>query len=615
MSRGWLLMSFRRAVFLVAAVASGLAFSESTWCQGSDATRPASSAVERNGKTLAELTGWKILLDNLRVETRVLEPEQERPLVVAELADAYWELDQKLARKLFIEAFEAALAVGTQAGREPVAPILSTIAKRDRALARELTKRLLGTHSEEKNSSARSAKSPRSPKSLTVARDLLETDPRFAVELAKLSTSLGPSMSGLWLLFQVAQTDPAGAAEIYDAYLRNLARAPDPDLSLVLWLAGYPFGYGEAYGGSIDPISLTGFGGVRVSDLSAQKERAATYLQLAFVAITNTLKKAAGLNNEEKELLNALALFSAAYLYPEAQRFSPGSEGAWSALYRQALANTTEPRRLAVEQRLHSIKEVRVRAAGSPSGEEHARTEAKEKLEQIEKLPDSCSRDRAYAEVALAYSYAKDFRQARQIADRIEGLALRESVLQFTSYDEASALLESGDLVRASDQVEKVAAKEQRAILYVRIAKAALKKSDESMALDLLNRARLLVRDSDDADFQAGVFLSAGAIYAQFDTSEATYAMKESVKAINRMKERVGATFSVLRRVTLNCTAGEDRWFGGRESLETFSLYETLGTIAKSEIRGEGALSVASEIQDKPTRIRAQLSIVKAVMK
>ncbi|HET7285962.1 MAG TPA: hypothetical protein VFI71_00785, partial [Pyrinomonadaceae bacterium] len=136
-----------------------------------------------------------------------------------------------------------------------------------------------------------------------------------------------------------------------------------------------------------------------------------------------------------------------------------------------------------------------------------------------------------------------------------------------------------------------------------------------AMVLDALNRARSLVRDSDDAQLQAGVLLSVGAIFAQFDASEATYVTRESVKAINRMKEPVDETFSVLRRVNLGCTAGEISWHGSRERVETFNFYETLAAIAKSDAQAEGALALASEVQDKPTRIRAQLSIVKAVIK
>jgi len=589
-----------KIVVVALVVASILMFPESARCQ---AKKPAGKTVESTKKPPEDRTHWKFLLDSLMVETRLVDPEDERPLVMADVADAYWLIDQQQAKKLFSEAFDAALAFPKN---EPVAPVLSRIAKRDRALATQLTKKLLAAKSEERDSAA---------KSFSTARELFETDPKFAVELAKLSaSSLGPSMDGLSFVFKVAGTDPAAATEIYEAYLNNVVRTGNTDLGSILWLAGYPLGYGEAYGGANDPGMLHGFWGMRVPGLKPQPELAARYLQIAFAAIANTLKKAAEAGNVEKEPLNALALYSTSYLFPEVQRYLPDAEATWSGLYRQALAGTTPARQAEIEQRLRSMQESRARTS-EQSAEEYARTNAKEKLAEIEKLPDTCSRDRAYAQVALSYSYAKDFVQARQIADRIDNLEQRDSVLQFTYYDEATALLERSELVGALDWVEKVTAKEQRAVLYVRIANAALKKSDKAMVLDALNRARSLVRDSDDAQLQAGVLLSVGAIFAQFDSSEATYATRESIKAINRMKEPMDETFSVLRRVNLSCAAGEISWHGSRERVETFNFYETLGAIAKSDAQAEGALALASEVQDKPTRIRAQLSIVKAVIK
>lgn len=582
------------------ALASILTFPESARPQ---ATKSSGKTVQSTKKPPEDRAHWKFLLDSLIVETRLVDPEDERPLVMADVADAYWLIDQQQAKKLFTEAFDAALAFPKN---ERVAPVLSRIAKRDRALATELTKRLLAAKSEETDSAARS---------FSTARELLKTDPKFAVELAKLSaSSLGPSMDGLSFVFKVAGTDPAAATEIYEAYLNSLARTGNSDLGSILLLAGYPLGYGEAYGGANDPGMLHGFWGMRVPGLKPQPELAARYLQIAFAAITNTLKKAGEAGNVDKETLNALALYSTSYLFPEVQRYLPDAESAWSGLYRQALAGTTAARQAEIEQRLRLMQESRGRTS-EQSAEEYARTDAKEKLAEIDKLRDTCSRDRAYAQVALSYSYAKEFTQARQVADRIDNLEQRDSVLQFTYYDEATALLDRGDLVRALDWVEKVAAKEQRAVLYVRIASAALKKSDKAMVLDALNRARSLVRDSDDAQLQAGVLLSVGAIFAQFDASEATYVTRESVKAINRMKEPVDETFSVLRRVNLGCTAGEISWHGSRERVETFNFYETLAAIAKSDAQAEGALALASEVQDKPTRIRAQLSIVKAVIK
>ena len=80
------------------------------------------------------------------------------------------------------------------------------------------------------------------------------------------------------------------------------------------------------------------------------------------------------------------------------------------------------------------------------------------------------------------------------------------------------------------------------------------------------------------------------------------------------MKDRVDETFWVMRRVSLSCVR-EIIWHGSREQVDTFNLYETLGAIAKTDAQAEGALALATEVQDKATRIRAQLAIVKAVIK
>lgn len=591
-----------RAVICLAAFLTLLSFPDGARSQRSD--KPPAKPVQKTKKPAEDRTHWKFLLDSLIVETRLVDPEQERPVVMADLADAYWLIDQQQARKLFTEAFEGAVALKTD---PPVAPVISRIAKRDRPLATELMKRLMAAKSEEKDSGEESSE---------IGRELLKTDPKFAVEIAKLNASLGPTFSGLSFLFEVARTDPEGAAQIYDAYMKS-RRVRNLELASILWLAGYPLGYGEGYGddygGRNDPASFSGFSGMRIPGLRPQPNLAAAYLQLTFVAITNTLKRAAESGNPDTEVLNALALYSTSYLFPEVQRYLPDAEATWSGLYRQALAGTSEVRRAEIEKRLSFIRETRGRTSDQ-SAEEYARDNAKEKLAEIEKLPDTCNRDRAYAQAALAYSFAKDFTQARQLADRIDNLEQREAVIQFTYYDEVAALTESGDLIRALERVEKVSAKEERAVLLVRIATAALKKPDKPMVLDALNRARTLVRDSDDAQLQAGVLLSVGALYARFDASEATYATRESIKAINRMKDRVDETFSVMRRVSLSCV-GEISWHGSREQVDTFNFYETLGAIAKTDAQAEGALALATEVQDKATRIRAQLAIVKAVIK
>ncbi len=570
--------------------------------------RPANNAPQTasRSKNPTDLTDWKILLDNLAVETRALEPERERPLILAELADTYWQVDKNESRKLFNDAFDRALSLPTaQKPGEIITNVLSRAARRDRALGLSLTNRLMESR-DKRNSSGAQA--------LRVARDLLDSDLGLAVELAQTVASSGPSMSGLSFLFKVAEKDPATAEKLYDFYLKRLLATRSPDLSSVLWLAGYPLGYGEAYGGSIDPMSFTGFGGLRTPELKPNPTFARAYLQLAFASITDTLSRATTASESDRDLLNSLALFGAAYLFPEAQRYMPSAEGAWSTIYRQAQTGTTAERQAAVEKRLQAILAMRANTSKYQSTEDYLSGTAKEKLELISKLPGGCKRDQAYAEVIFKLDSSKNFSQAQQMADRIENISLRDKVLQFVSYDIAGAAIDSGNLVEAPALAEKVAAKSERALLFVRIAAKSLKSSDKSGALDLLNRARFLVRDPGDPELQASVLLAVAGVYVQFDPLEATMVMREAIKAVNHVKDRVPAVFSVLRRVDLGCD-GEDRWYGGTERAETFSLYETLAALAISNIQVQGALSLASELEDRPTRIRAELSVIKAVMR
>src|SRR5688500_20357949 len=109
---------------------SKLSFVQISRSQRNDNSAPI--PVQRTKKPAEDRTHWKFLLDSLIVETRLVDPEEERPLVMAELADVYWLIDQQQARKLFNVAFDAALEVKTD---PHVATVLSRIAKIYRPLA------------------------------------------------------------------------------------------------------------------------------------------------------------------------------------------------------------------------------------------------------------------------------------------------------------------------------------------------------------------------------------------------------------------------------------------------------------------------------------------------
>lgn len=566
--------------------------------QGAKTEKGAETTKKAAPKASPDLIEWKMLLDQLAVEARTLDTDDDPNLLLAEVADAYWRFDRKRSQTLFRDAFERASS--TPGSQESMRNILALVAKRDRALVLLLTKQLSESHNNEK------------PDVFRVARELMDTDQALAIEMAQTSASLGPSMGGLFFLFKLVEKDPAAADQLYDAYLKQLSVRGNPPLSSVLWLAGYPFGYGEAWGGSNNPLEFNGFGALRREKLRPNPTLARAYLQLAFASVTDTLREAAATSDPNaRDELYGLALFATAYLFPEIRNYLPAAEGVWSGLYRQALTATSEPRKAAIEARLQKFMEMRAR--GMKSAEDNVAAEASNKSDEISKQPDGCKRDRARAELALNVAYTKKFAEARQLADQIENTSLRDNVFEFLNYNVADAALEAGNLLEASALAEKVTAKNERALLLVKIAGVSIQKGDKSGALDLLNRARSLVSDA-EPELQIDVLLGVANIYVRFDPLEAVMVLRDGIKAINRAKNPKIEPFSVFRQVHLSCP-GELSYYASSETADTSDLFETLAAIAKSSVQGQEALLIASELENKATRLRAQLSIVKAVVK
>jgi hypothetical protein len=552
--------------------------------------------------TDSDVTDWTALLEPLYVESKLVESDELKSLLTGEIADAYWSVNKARSKELFRLAFESALSIPPTASKtSSISRILMLAAQCDRGFQRELQKQLL----EEKTPAGQPAS-----EALRVARNMLETDAVLAADVAKIAATGAPSMSGLWLVFKLSEKDPVSAQQVYEIYLKNAARRQDLSFSSFLWLAGYAFGYGEAYGGSEDVELFTGFGGLRVKDLTPRPQLAASYLNYASSVISAILSQAAAAPEPRKSLLHSLAFFGTSYLFPEVARYLPGSEGQWSSLHRQAMGGLSEIRRAVVEKRLQSIRGLRADASSSTpddTGENVA-----EKLAEAEKIADDCRRDQAYTRIALSRSYAKDFKTALEIAGRVNTSQMHESLLQFIYFDMTEDAVKNGNLTSAAQFANKVTSKNQKALLYVRIASKALESSSEVTAVDLLASAHSLIDDGDDSEQRAALFLSAARAYSKFDMLQAVNVTRDAIKALNRRNKYVdGKSFSITRRLNLSCTDSNHEWYGGSEEVRDASLPEILAVIAASDFKIEAALSLAKELENRPTRIRAELSIVK----
>ena len=553
-----------------------------------------------------DLARWQYMLDDLALEARTITQEEKRPLLMAEVAHAYWDLDSTRARELFTSALEALLLMkpGTKESSQALRHVIRLAAKRNPALSRELTDKMLKS----------AEKDWINTESFSVALDLLDADPKVAAHLAEAMAGAGPTLDSAWFLLQLSKRDPATADRIYLIYLTKLAANNMIGPDRLLWMAGYPFGYAEGFGGT-DPNQMAGFHGLRVAGLRSNPALAVAFLNVAFGSVQNALQQASSSNPAQAETLNGLALFATSYLLPEVQRYSPRTSQRWSVLHHQALSSTTVRQKEAVAEQIKRIVDSRIRTDQQEAMEFNARDQGEDLLESVDKLASGCKRDVEYAKIALRVGHAKNPLRALEIASKIDNDSMRDGVRQFIYYDMSAASIADDwpvNLVEAERYAERVTSLEQRALLYVKIARAALKNKDRFAAAELLRKTIRLAQAISDPTSQASVLLAAAARFAEFDVYEAYRAIKEAVRSVNRARSETVDDFRVLRKVSLGCAGGVDAWYGDSQRAERFSLFETFATIGTRDV--DGMLYIARELEDPSIRIRSLIAIIRAMI-
>lgn len=361
---------------------------------------------------------------------------------------------------------------------------------------------------------------------------------------------------------------------------------------------------------------MPGFSGLRISGLSPRPALAQAFLDVAFLTVQDTLRQASSAPAHEGEALKGLALFTTTYLLPEVRRYRAAALQQWFLLQQQAMSGAPAAQRDGVAKRIQAIVEGRVRAPEQEGAESYSREQSEDLLARAGDLPSGCKRDVVYARAALSVGHSKDFTRAFEVVGRVENKPIRDGVLQFLYYDLSLAEFagkESGSLDVAQKYAESVTSPEQQALLYVKMAKAALRRQDRQSAAALLGKATRLADGVSDPSSQASILLASAAVLSEFDTYEGYKALKEAVKVVNRARVEDVHNFRILRRVNLACETGKETWYGDSDGAERFSLFETFAAVAGADV--DGALSLARDLDDVSISVRSMIAITRAMIK
>ena len=542
---------------------------------------------------VVKVSRWTSLLDQQTIDARSLSDEI-RPDAMVSIADAYWELSPDKSKELFVAALDSAFSIEKENLRQlALNRIISAAAKRDPQLAKTLTRSLLDKDSGPKHA-------------IAVAVELLNSDTQTAEAIALSSVAFGPSFDSAWLIFQLQKRDAAAADRVYSAYLNSPNSRTLPKL---LWLAGYPFGYGEAFGGAMDPVQLTGMSGFRVDILTPNRDLAIAFLNAADQAIAAAMNSLNGATPEQVQAVNSLVFFTVTYALPEVQKYRPDLFARWSSLEVECSQAINPDHRLAIANKLRAILADRDRARSTDPG-----SSVEESLEKAEQLTGSCQRDAIYAKASLDLSYKMDFKRASSVADKISGLELRNDVIQFIYYDMAAAGASAKSSITIDEALKyanRVEAPEHRALLFLRLAAQLYKGGKEETGKQLILEAINLSERVTDPSARAAVLVAIEKQLSESDFEDRFRALKNAVAVLNRNKQTRIDQLSVWRRVDLGCEQKGVVWHGGRVA----NLSLTDGLVRFSQSREDEALQLVLELDPGVNRIRAVAAVAGSAIK
>jgi hypothetical protein len=581
---------------LLLPTSSGLTLGQQS--KASEAVTP-KNATERS-ESEDGLLKWRSILDTLRTEIQSIPEEYLKPYVIAQVADAYWNIDQEVARGLFIEALSQADSLGSKFAdkNKIIYSIISLAGRRDAELAKSLTERHINNYVSENNADQ---------KEFANYSRLLNS-PHTVWEK-------GQTDHAAKLIFELAQHDSASADSLFTAYLNKAASNANFPLDILLNLCGYPFGYTESYGFRVGERNVIYAFQLPHISVSPNRPMALMFLDVSYERILATLNQAATLSAEDKDATAGLALLSICYLLPEVARYSPDAISRWQMLHQQALAVASTARQDLVKKQLQFINRSRPEQQRLSEDPQAVLRENKDSLDIIDKLPVGCNKDDAYVRYVLGLNLKQDYSAALDVTKKIQNTATRKSVQQILHFRKALSSIEAGDVSAAKEIISlQITVPELNALLCARIARSVASQSKQGKEPDAILQALRWSESIERDSNKAAVLLVALRITDGQVKEETAQVLRNIVAIINKLDRSNVDILEISYDIALACggqkSKENDQEIGHTESV---SLLDTITSLRS--LNPDQLLTIVNDLSDPSTRIRSIASIVKGALK
>ena len=478
-------------------------------------------------------------LDTIRQQielTRTYDNQVRRITVLIRAADLLWSYQQSNARAAFLEAFELAeqrekrneemngprpLAVRLQSPDQRYV-VVRAVAKRDAAWARELVTQML--KADEAEASTRKERLDDeliAYRLLDSASTLIPVNDTAALYLARVSLKYPASSALIRFLYRLAETNQLAADSLY---VQALAAYGDKPLRQFLYLQAYPFAWRESfntpmYANYVVPAKFA-------IDQSLQRRFMQVLLRRAQQAIDSPLDESDVYRSSKIELLPATVhlLNGLVRVEPQVRELLP-----------DLLPSLTQAReRLLVSLSADTQKLLLER--GREVATQPQQT-FDEQIEIAQKNSDVNERDQLiFSAVLSSVSNSENTSHVVQAIEQISYADLRERLLEWFYFQRTTRAIEDKQFDQAELLAKKVEGNQQRAYLYVELARALLRRTDTQIrAREFLEAAIEQARKSATSLFSARTLFTAAVLYARIDLSRSIALLTEAINYTNRL--------------------------------------------------------------------------------
>lgn len=468
--------------------------------------------------------------------TKTISNPLPRITVLIRAADLLWPHEQERARAVFTQAFE--IASESEKENEQSAPralilrmqvpdqryvVIQAVAKRDSAFAKELIQKMLKPDRE-----ASPAKEDPFNDVLTGARlldsanKLVATDTNAALDLARVSLNYPAGFMLAHFLYRLAEVNQQAADQFYAQALTAYADRPMREF---LYLQAYPFAWREMLNTpvfSFFPQIPDNF----VPNQSLQRRFVQILLRRAHRALEEPLDPRDTYQDPNQAWMPGTVriLEGLMKLEPHVRASLPDLLGALTDAREKILVS------LSVETQKLFRK----------PGREAAITPAQtfdEQIESAQKVADVNERDELMGTAVLSNSSDKQsLARVIEVIDKISHSNVRAHLLEMVHFRRSATAINARRFDEAEKLAARVAGHEQRAYLYVEIAKGLLKTNETlTHGREVLDRAIIEAEKAGVTIFAARTLLTASSLYAKIDLNRSVSLLADAVSCINRI--------------------------------------------------------------------------------